>query len=152
MKTKECLKMNKWLMRLASLLMVIGFLVGCASESKDQNSTNNNQIEQTQSNSIASEEAEEVVLITITKNHNEELLTEKEAVIEDGALLLDVMKDNFDLEEEGGFITSIDGVEQNLDEEISWMYFVNDEMAMVGAAEYELSAGDKVNFDLQAWE
>ncbi len=144
--------MNKWFIRLGSLLMVLGLLIGCASDTNDQNGTNNNLVEQNQNDSSSSEEAEEVVVITISKNHNEEVITEKEVAIEEGAILLDVMKENFDIEEDGGFITTIDGVEQDIDEQMSWMYFVNDEMPSVGAAEYELSVGDKVNFDLQAWE
>ena len=38
------------------------------------------------------------------------------------------------------------------DEKKAWMFFVNDEMAEVGAADYELSPGDHVVFDLQSWE
>ena len=145
--------MNKWFMRLASLVMVIGLLMGCASDTNDQDGTNNNQSEQqNQNDANSSEVAEEVVVITISKDHNEEVITEKEVAIEDGEILLDVMKENFDIEEEGGFISSIDGVEQDIDAQMSWMYFVNDEMPPVGAAEYELSVGDQVNFDLQAWE
>jgi len=65
---------------------------------------------------------------------------------------MDVLKENFDVEEDNGFVTAIDGVEQDVNAQIGWMYFVNDEMAMVGANEYELSPGDVVNFDLQSWE
>ena len=144
--------MNKWFIRLASLLMVFGLLVGCASDTNDQNNTNNNQIEQNQNNNNSSEEAEEVVTIIISKDQNDEVITEKEVVIEDGAILLDVMKEHFELEEEGGFITSIEGIEQDEDEGKYWMYSVNDEQPPVGAGEYELSAGDQVNFDLQGWE
>lgn len=144
--------MNKWFMRLASLLMVIGLLVGCASDNNDQNVTNNNQTEQNQNNDNSSEEAEEVVTITISKDDNDEVITEKEVAIEDGAILLDIMKENFELEEEGGFISSIEGNEQDEDAGKYWIYSVNGEDAPVGAGEYELSAGDQVNFDLQAWE
>lgn len=145
--------MNKWLMRLGSLLMIIGLLVGCGSNTNDQDITNNNQTEQNQNNdNNTSEIAEEVIVVTISKNENEEVITEKEIAIEEGAILLDVMKENFDIEEDDGFITSIDGVEQDIEAQMSWMYFVNEEMVPVGAGEYELSVGDKVNFDLQSWE
>lgn len=135
--------MNKWFMRLGTLLLVIGLLVGCGS---DANSNQN------QNNINSAEQAEDIVVITISKNKNEEMITEKEVAIEEGAILLDVMSENFDIEEDNGFITSIDGVEQDIEAELSWIYSVNDEMAMVGAAELELSVGDKVNFDLQPWE
>lgn len=144
--------MNKWFVRLASLLVVIGLLVGCASDTNNQNATNSNQTEQNQNEANSSEENEEVVVVTISKNHNEEIVTEKEVTIEEGAILIDVMKENFDIEEEGGFISSVEGIEQDLEAQMSWMFFINDEMPSVGAADYELSVGDKVNFDLQAWE
>src|SRR5690625_602018 len=129
--------MNKWLIRLGSLLMVIGLLVGCGSNTNDQDITNNNQTEQNQNNdNNTSEAAEEVVVITISKNENEEVITEKEIAIEEGAILLDIMEENFDIEEDDGFITLIDGVEQDLDEQMRWMYFVSAEMAPGGVGEY----------------
>lgn len=144
--------MNKWFIRLASLLMVIGLLVGCASNTDDQNNTNNNQIEQNQNNDNSSEVAEEAVAITISQNHNEEVISEEEVIIKEGAILLDILKENFDIEEEGGLISSIEGIEQDEDQGKYWFYSVNGEEAPVGAGEYELSVGDKVNFDLHAWE
>lgn len=145
--------MNKWFMRLVSLVMVIGLLMGCASDTNDQDGTNNNQSEQqNQNDANSSEVAEEIVVITISKDHNEEVITEKEVAIEEGAILIDVMKENFELEEDGGFITSIEGTEQDEDEGKYWMYSVNGEEPPVGAGDYELSVGDKVNFDLHGWE
>ncbi|WP_337020155.1 DUF4430 domain-containing protein [Oceanobacillus massiliensis] len=66
--------------------------------------------------------------------------------------MLDVMEDNFFIERDGAYITSIERVSASEEDKTAWMYFVNDEMATVGADEYELSPGDKVVFDLQSWE
>lgn len=137
--------MNKWMFRISSIILIIGLLFGCSATDSNGNQTKNN-------STNSSEKQEEIVVIVISKDEGEEVITEKEVAIEKGAILMDVMKENFDLEEEGGFITSIDGIAPEEDEKKDWMYFVNDETAMVGAAEYELSAGDKVNFDLQSWE
>ena len=147
--------MNKWLLKLATILMVVGLLVGCNSDDTNNESTSspNNSTDQSSKTTNADEENEEIVFVTISKDKGEELISEKDIPIKKGDILLDVMRENFELEEaEGGFITSIDGIEQDVDKGIGWMYFVNGEMAMVGAAELELSPGDKVNFDLQPWE
>lgn len=156
--------MAKFVLRFGALLLVIGLLVGCgdADNSEETNDTNN--IEETNGvsnaeeteNNVSAEEQEETVVITISKDDGEEVITDKEIAIEEGDILIDVMEENFDIETEydGTFITSIDGVApaEGEEEEKGWVYFVNDEMALVGAAEYELTPGDEVTFDLQAWE
>ena len=135
--------MNKWILRLMSLVVVMGLLVGCATDdANDKDTSNQDQAEQN----------EEMIVVTITKDKGAEEITEKEIPVKEGALLLDVMKENFEIEEENTFITSIDGIAQDVDAGIGWIYSVNGETASVGAAEYELTAGEEVNFDLQAWE
>lgn len=130
---------------IASVLLLVGCGTDNTSETQEvENSTNNEQTE--------SENNEENVVIVISENKGETTITEKEVAIEEGAILLDVMKDNFEIEEKGGFINSIDGKAPAEDEEKSWMYFVNDEMGLMGVAEYELNPNDHVVFDLQAWE
>jgi len=137
---------KKGLTYLLSLILAIGVLTGCGTTNEApemNNSTNNTETQEVN---------EDVIHVTISKDEGEEVLSEKEIAIEEGAILMDVLKENFDIEEDGGFVTSIDGVAPEEGEQVAWMYFVNDEMAMVGANEYELSPGDEVNFDLQAWE
>ena len=128
-----------------SLLITIMLLVGCSSTEENQNQTNDNSNNTEQS-------AEEKAVITISQDEGDTVLTEKEVSFEEGAILMDVLKENFEIEETGGMITAVDGLEADESEKKAWMYFVNDEMPMVGAAEFELSAGDKVNLDLQSWE
>lgn len=145
--------MKNILVRIMSLLVVVGLLVGCGTDNNNELATQpaNNETEET-NNNLSAEEAEQTVSITISKDEEAEIIVEKEIEIEENDLLMDVMKENFDIEEEDGFIHSIEGIAPLEDEEKAWMYFVNGEMAMVGAAEYELSPGDEVSFDLQAWE
>ncbi|MBP1969640.1 hypothetical protein J2Z83_001747 [Virgibacillus natechei] len=140
--------MNKWILRLASVLVVIGLLVGCASEEENPNNETGEEAEANQN----SEQNEELASMTISQDNEEEIITEEEVVIEEDAILMDVLKENFDVEEEGGFIISIEGVSPEENEEKSWMFFVNGEMGSVGAEEFELTPGDEVTFDLQAWE
>ncbi|MGM8211648.1 DUF4430 domain-containing protein [Virgibacillus sp. W0430] len=141
--------MKHWFVRIIVLILTVGMLGACALDG----STNNTDPSTGDSNTTQTESVEEEIIeVTLSKDKGDQVLEEKEIPIEEGAILMDVMKDNFSVEEKGGFITSIQGIGPDEGEEKAWMYFVNDEMAMVGAAEYELSAGDKVTFDLQAWE
>lgn len=137
--------MKKSLLQMLSLLITIMLLVGCSSTEENQNQKNDNSNNTEQS-------AEEKAVITISQDEGDTVLTEKEVSFEEGAILMDVLKENFEIEETGGMITAVDGLEADESEKKAWLYFVNDEMPMVGAAEFELSAGDKVNLDLQSWE
>ncbi|GAB3052645.1 DUF4430 domain-containing protein [Virgibacillus ainsalahensis] len=140
--------MNKWMLRLGILMLVIGVLAGCgANDSQQEEST-----EASQEQPAETQESEESVTITLSKDDGDEVITEEEVAIEEDAILMDVMEENFDIEHDGGFITSIDGIAPEEGEEKSWMFFVNGETAMVGAEELELSPDDEVTFDLQAWE
>lgn len=132
--------------QMITIMSMALLLFGCSANTPDtSNQTDSNTSEQTA-------EQEAVVVITISQDEGEEVLSTKEVSISEGDILMDVMKAHFDIEEDGGFITSIDGIAPKEDEKKAWMFFVNGDMAMVGAAEYELSAGDKVTFDLQSWE
>lgn len=137
-------EMNKWFLRLASILLVIGVLAGCSTDDND------NVSKDTPTNT--EEQAEETVAITISKDEGHEIIDKKEVPIEADAILMDVLKENFEVDDDGGFVTSIEGVSPGEDEEKAWMFFVNDEMAPVGASDYELTPGDEITFDLQAWE
>lgn len=143
--------MNKWFLRIASLLVAIGLLVGCGAE--EQGQTNSQEAENTTGEN-SEEQSEENVRITISKDKGSEYINEKEVEFEEGATLMEVMEKNFEVETDfdGGFITSIDGVAPKDGEQKSWMFTVNGEMPTVGAKEFKLSPGDEVTFDLQAWE
>lgn len=148
--------MKKWLLYV-SMVLALAFVLGaCGASEEDTESTEGTNADTETTEQAETEEsgeqAEQTVAITISENEGENILTEKEVPFEEGALLLDVMKENFEIEEQEGFISSIDGVAPEEGEEKSWMYFVNDEMPSVGAAEYELQPGDEITFDLQAWK
>lgn len=149
--------MNKRLLTsILSILTVLFIVTGCAANNDNNEAVNNNAVNEN-TNGSANEnnevnDAQIEVEFTISKDDGEEVLETKTIEVDEGAFVLDVLKENFDVEEEGGFVTSIEGVNDDPDNQLSWMYFVNDEMAMVGAAEYELEADDQVTFDLQAWE
>lgn len=145
---------------LMAFLLALFVLSGCAAteqsteEQSTQTEENQTSTEQTSEEEQASEsEQEEAVTITISENNQEEIVAEEEVPVEEGEILYDVMEENFDIEAtEEGFITSIEGVSQNEGEGKYWMYYVNGEMAEVGAQDYKLEPGDEVTFDLQAME
>ncbi|SHF57718.1 DUF4430 domain-containing protein [Ornithinibacillus halophilus] len=143
--------MTKFFLRVAPLLVVFVLVTGCGNVSEGNNNNNNGEENQ---NNNSSENQEEKVYVTISKDDGEEIVSEKEISIEEGDILMDVMEDNFEIETEfdGAFITSIDGVAAEDGEEKGWLFFINDEMPVKGANELELTPGDKVNFDFQAWE
>lgn len=145
------LKLGKWTNWIITWSLLLVLLGACGTDGNTENATNNaSQNKQTENET---EEQEDTVLITISKDEGEETINEKEVAIEDGAILMEVMDENFELETEfeGEFIVSIEGIGPEEDEDVAWMYSVNDEMAEVGASEYVLEADDEVVFDLQGW-
>ncbi|TMN20709.1 DUF4430 domain-containing protein [Lentibacillus cibarius] len=142
--------MNKWLLHIATLLFIAVFAVGCSADEAEQ-SQSDNQTQQTEENGDMEEQNEDIVRITISKDHQQEYINEKEIEIEKGAVLMDVLKENFYVKTApDGQITSIERVAPKEDEEKVWTFTVNDEVPNVDATAYELSPGDQVSFDLHA--
>lgn len=127
--------MKKALHLLSALLLAAGILAGCGTT------------EQQEQNQQAEQQTEQQVTVTLSEDGEE--ISSKEVSFEEDDILLDVMKENFEIEEDAGFITSIDGHSQNKDENKYWLFTVNGEMSPVGANEVELKDGDEVVFNLQ---
>jgi major membrane immunogen (membrane-anchored lipoprotein) len=147
--------MKSILFKFFTVIVVLGLLVGCSNDDKPNNSKQTNATQNQENNQVSdsSESQEEVsVTIILSKDKEAEVLDEKEVVIQDGDNLLKVMKDNFDVVEDGGFITSIEGLAYDEANKMTWMFSVNSEPSMVGAGDVELKDGDTVNFDYQSWE
>ncbi|WP_042223558.1 DUF4430 domain-containing protein [Oceanobacillus manasiensis] len=144
--------MHKQLWKMVAFLLVFVLLTACGSGSEEDTASETD-AEQSESNQT-SEQNEDTVKITLTKDQGEEYIHEKEIPVEEGENLLEVLKDNFYVETDGSgqFITSIERVSSEDDEERAWIYTVNGERVNVGAADYELQAGDEVVFDFQKWE
>lgn len=129
--------MKKHVKLITAFLVSIIILLGCGQTEKPDETTN-------------VEEQEQVVDITISTDNGEEVISSETIEIEENEVLMDVLQENYEIEDVDGFITSIEGVEQT--DDTFWLYEVNDEEALVGANEYELSSGDEVVFELQAME
>src|SRR5699024_182969 len=121
------------------------FLPACSSadNSPTKDATNQETSEQT-----------EKATFVISKDKGEEVIKTKDVDIKKDDILLDVLEEHFDVEtdEEGSFITSIEGIKDKKGEQKAWIYTVNDEMGTVGADQYKLQPDDKVEFDFQEWE
>jgi len=139
--------MKQMLRVLIASLFMIGALAACGGE-ESPSTTNENNNEEKQ------EEQQEVVQVTVSQNNGEKVITEKEVEIEDGATVMEVMENNFEIETAsgGGFITTIEGVEADQSESMAWMYTINGKEVEVGAKEYELEPDDEVIWDMHSWE
>lgn len=74
--------------------------------------------------------------------------------LREGGTVMRFLRSEFDVETRfgGGFVQSIDGLAgDGSSGRRDWFFFVNGIESDVGAAEYELSPGDKVQWDLRHW-
>lgn len=129
--------MKKSLISLVLLVSLVGF-AGCTTANETSTTT--------KSTTIQSQSKENEISLTISLVKEEEVVEEKAVTVEEGSNLMDAMKANFEMQEENGMITSIEGIEQNTKDNYFWTYTINDEMIMTGANETELHEGDKVVF------
>lgn len=141
--------MKKWL-----LLLSASFILTACGEQTTETSTDTTSQETSSVIEDASTEDAVTVEVTISVTEDGELIENGEQVVEveEGALLLDVMKENFEIEETDTFINAINGVEQDANANKWWLFDVNGEMAQKGAAETELKAGDLIEWKLEAYE
>ncbi|REJ08963.1 DUF4430 domain-containing protein [Halobacillus trueperi] len=133
--------MKKWNTVLTALMLAVAVLAGCGAQEEKETSTT--QEEQVQ---------EVTVQVQLSKNDGEEMMAEDEITVEKGTTLMEVMEDNYEVEQSEGFINSIEGIAGNQEEKMAWMYTINGDEAMVGANEYEVEDGDEIVFDYQSWE
>src|SRR5690625_1543029 len=142
--------LKRFLTLIFAVVLSTVVLTGCGSTNND--GTNNNGNNNNQSEVNSSEVNEEVIQVIVSNDEEDEIFSEKEIEIKEGDILLDVLNENFDIDEDGGFINGVDGVVAEEDEQKFWAIIVNGEMAEVGAGEFELSPGDEVTLDLQSWK
>lgn len=135
------------------LLLSTGLiLVGCSTDTADApEETETPAVEDVDNSDATTSEEEEVTAnidILIDGEHLADL--SKEISVPEGTYLLDVMEAEYDIVDEGaGFISSIDGNEQDMTAERYWLFYVNDEMTSVGAADYEIEEGDAIEWRLE---
>lgn len=153
--------MKKWLLLLSASFILTACGEQTVQEPVDSSAeTSTSIIESDASSETASSETAssatdaELVEVTLSVTEDGELIKDGEQVVEvpEGALLLDVMKDYYTIEESESFISAINGVEQDGEAGKWWVFDLNGEMALTGAAETELQAGDLIEWKLEVFE
>jgi Domain of unknown function (DUF4430) len=96
------------------------------------------------------------VELAVTRDFGHERLgTTRIESVREGETVMRMLRSEFDIETRfgGRFVQAIDGLEgQGTGGEADWFYFVNGVEASVGAADFELSPGDHVQWDYRDWE
>ena len=149
--------MEKKIWRKIFLMLSLGLvLAGCGT---DEASKGMNQAEQPDAAEVdeAQEQAEDTdveadevtaTLDIVIDGESVADLTE-EVTVPEGTSLLEAMHDTYELEEEGTFISAIEGYEQDTDAERYWLSYKDGEMLPVGAADYELEEDDHIEWRLE---
>ena len=86
---------------------------------------------------------------TIILQEDGKEITKEVVSFEPGAVVFDVMDEHFEIDHQDGLITSIDGMTQAEAANKYWLYDINGEMALKGAKELALQAGDEILFKLE---
>lgn len=120
-------------------LMIFG---GCTSKEADSADSSSAK-EQVSS----SEKNEQKATITLLDGDNE--ISKKEVVFKKGQNLFDVLKKNYQIEDDDGMITSIDGHAQDAKANKYWVFTINDEQVNTGAKDVTLKKDDRVVFKLE---
>ncbi|MGX7045828.1 DUF4430 domain-containing protein [Pseudolactococcus plantarum] len=92
--------------------------------------------------------SKDTATITLDFENDKKVDETKQVTISKNQTLLEALKENFKVDEKGGFITSIDGKKQDEAAKKYWMFDINGKMADKGAADIQLKKGDKVAFYL----
>lgn len=94
------------------------------------------------------EETQEEVVVTITLKEDGKEFDSKEIHITGEETLFNTMQDNYDIKDQNGFITAIEGKEQDEQKNKYWLFTINDEAVNKGAKDVKLQTDDQVVFDL----
>lgn len=127
------------------IAMVLGFLF---SDTQDFMSGMDNQ-EETEQMAVK----ESLATIAVFSNESEIKGSPVEIDVDHEMDVLAYMVENFSVEgADEGFITSIEGIEQDESEGLYWLYYVNEEIPSVGAGEYIVEDGDLIEWKLESFE
>lgn len=135
--------------RLTTLLFSGVLLVGCGKRTAEKPA----ETDGTETENVETVTEEKVVTVAIYVDGESVDDLEKEIAIEEEESVLDIMDEYYDIDgAEEGFITAIEGYEQDDAEGLYWMYYVNEEMAPVGAADYIPEEADVIEWKLEKFE
>lgn len=133
---------------LSTLLLSGVLLVGCGNEATDTTT----EAETADTEDVAVAEDEKVITMSIYVEGELVEGSDKELEIEANQNVMEIMEEHYDIETADGFMTSIEGYEQDDDAGQYWLYYVNDEMPSVGADDYVPEADDEITWELETLE
>lgn len=125
---------------LSTIIIGLFILSGCQTD----------QVSSQASTEVTSEVVASSVKIVLTDGND--TIDSKTVSYQSGETLMDVLTDNFDIEEKDGFITSIEGHAQDESQNKYWTFTVNGEMGAKGADETTLQDRDQVAFELSVYK
>ncbi|WP_058485479.1 DUF4430 domain-containing protein [Defluviitalea phaphyphila] len=107
---------------------------------------------------IKDEKSSGKVNFIISKNFGNQIIDNKFLEYKENYTVIDYLEENFEIETAygGGFVNSINGIESGFTnktnkEQLDWFYYVNGNLANIGANEYVLSSEDVVIWDYHSW-
>ena len=90
--------------------------------------------------------------IQLTLVADSEIIADDALDVTDDSTLLDIMSQHYDLiVTDDGFIESIEGIDQIPEENLYWIYEVNEETVNVGASDFVPEEGDHIVWELTAF-
>ncbi len=98
------------------------------------------------------------VRVTVCRDFGKESLKDEGIEIREGSSAMEALREVAEVETAygGGFIQAVDGIASQYQggagRKMDWFFYVNGQMAEVGAGAYELREGDWLVFDFHAWE
>ena len=132
--------MKKKQLLLNGLILGMFLISGCTTQANEATLTTT-----TTQESVSP--VEQTATIILQEDGKE--ITKEVVSFEPGAVVFDVMDEHFEIVHQDGLITSIDGMTQAEAANKYWLYDINGEMALKGAKEIALQAGDEILFKLE---
>ena len=104
---------------------------------------------------LGSGEDEGEVDLTVTRDYGREILLREQDSIGESDTVLRVLDRNAEVDTRygGGFVQSVDGLSGGSSDgrRTDWFFYVNGIESPIGAADYDLSSGDRVWWDYRDW-
>ncbi|MDY5973630.1 DUF4430 domain-containing protein [Streptococcus hyovaginalis] len=86
------------------------------------------------------------IKVTVSVKPQGEKESTKEVTVDKDDSVMDALEEGFEVEDDNGFVTEIDGHQQDPSKNLYWMYDINGKMAEKGAEDMIVSDGDKIVF------
>jgi hypothetical protein len=148
--SKEDIRMNQKKLLAAFLFSILLILVGCQNGAKD--TTTENSTPASQGNETKQEEVQEITATIEIFDLEDKKVESKTVELKDKQSLMEVLKENFEVDETNGFINGVGELRANSDEKQYIAIKVNGELAAVGANDLIIEDGDVVSLSLEVWE